>query len=250
MTTYFLNNVNTFLGMQLFDELRNDHEEDQPQNRFYVTTLNDGKAPDSANIIKTLNRVPQNVLKKRLLECDVIIYDLNNQDLEEAELAIRLIKDEELTSSKIIIAISSMMVWANTPPKMVYEWSGLNPDVSHKPEKVLKPYTEADYNMRKALPKYEGIKFLENMLLGVTNANITTHIICPGLVYGYGEELLNFHFRSAWLDDPKQLPYIGEGNNIIPTIHIADLATLISKVTQGHSDQPYIFGIDRTPAMT
>ena len=48
------------------------------------------------------------MLKKRLLECDVIIYDLNNQDLEEVELALRLIKDEELTSTKTIVAISTM----------------------------------------------------------------------------------------------------------------------------------------------
>ena len=78
-----------------------------------------------------------------------------------------------------------------------------NAETSGQPEKILAPYTEADYNMRKSLPRYEGIKFLENLLLGITNANIQTHIVCPGIVYGYGEEVLNFFFRSAWLDDPK-----------------------------------------------
>lgn len=128
----------------------------------------------------------------------MIVYDLNNQDLEEVELAIRCIKDEELSSPKTFIAISSMMVWANTPPKMIP-----NEIPDEAPEMVPAPYTEAEYSVRKALPRYEGIKSIENLLLGVANANLMVHIVCPGLIYGYGEDLLNYHFRSAWLEDPK-----------------------------------------------
>ena len=71
-------------------------------------------------------------------------------------------------------------------------------------------------------------------------------MIAAGLLYGHGENLLNFHFRSAWLEDPKSLPYIGEGNNIIPTIHVKDLASLVERIIETRPERHYIFGIDNT----
>jgi adenylate kinase len=65
---------------------------------------------------------------------------------------------------------------------------------------------------------------------------ISGHIVCPGLIYGFGEDILNFHLRSAWLGDPHQLPYIGEGDNVIPTIHVKDLVVLIELVSKGVVD--------------
>lgn len=49
-------------------------------------------------------------------------------------------------------------------------------------------------------------------------------VICAGLYYDNRELLLNEHFRSAWLEDPNELPYVGNGDNRVPTIHVQDLA--------------------------
>jgi hypothetical protein len=88
--------------------------------------------------------------------------------LEEVELVLRLIKEEELESRKIVILISSPMVWANTPQKTVKN-PEFNPDVEGSMEFVPTPYTEVDYTSRKASPRYEGYKFVENYLLSLQN---------------------------------------------------------------------------------
>lgn len=43
-------------------------------------------------------------------------------------------------------------------------------------------------------------------------------------MYGNGERAFYNHFKKAWLQAPAQLPYIGEGENRIPTIHVIDCA--------------------------
>lgn len=43
------------------------------------------------------------------------------------------------------------------------------------------------------------------------------------------------------------LPYIGEGENSVPTIHITDLARLVRRVViEDPKVHPYIFAIDKT----
>ena len=55
--------------------------------------------------------------KKVILDSDVIVYDLAHCDPMEVETAIITLKMEQLKTNKILICISSVMVWAMTPPK-------------------------------------------------------------------------------------------------------------------------------------
>lgn len=57
----------------------------------------------------------------------------------------------------------------------------------------------------------------------------------------------NLYFQSAWLQDPVSLPYLGDGENKIPTIHISDLVKLVIKIAESPCEQQYVFGIDNTP---
>jgi adenylate kinase len=57
-------------------------------------------------------------------------------------------------------------------------------------------------------------------------------IICPGIIYGCGEDTFYQLFKSAWLQDPIKLPYLAEGTNKIPTIHLKDLVRLVIKVAE------------------
>lgn len=76
-------------------------------------------------------------MAKVYLDSDVIIYDLNTCNLEEAEFAIKsktlnnllhkhftnilffiiALKMGDYKDEKILICISNVMVWSNTPPK-------------------------------------------------------------------------------------------------------------------------------------
>ncbi len=52
--------------------------------------------------------------------------------------------------------------------------------------------------------------------------------------------------KAAWLQNPTELPYLGDGENLLPTIHIEDLAKLILKVADSPPENPYILAIDNT----
>jgi adenylate kinase len=75
---------------------------------------------------------------------------------------------------------------------------------------------------------------------------LRTYIICPGFVYGCGEDFFYDYFKMAWVQKPLKLPIIGDGNNSIPTIHILDLANLIKRVVDKKPISKYILAVDRT----
>ena len=73
------------------------------------------------------------------------------------------------------------------------------------------------------------------------------HVLCSGIRYGNGERTFYDHFQKAWIQDPKELPILGEGENLVPTIHIIDLSRLVRRVViENPKEHPYIFAIDKT----
>ena len=65
-------------------------------------------------------------------------------------------------------------------------------------------------------------------------------------MYGNGERAFYNHFKKAWLQAPAQLPFIGEGENRIPTIHVIDCAWLVKRIVERKPNHFYIFAVDRT----
>jgi adenylate kinase len=41
-----------------------------------------------------------------------------------------------------------------------------------------------------------------------------------------------------------RLPYIGDGTNLLPTIHVTDLARIVKKIYETKPERKYIFAID------
>jgi len=69
------------------------------------------------------------------------------------------------------------------------------------------------------------------------NKKLKVHVLCSGLPYGNGESNDMFYefFRRAWLSLHPQLaalPIVGSGDNVIPTIHVTDLARSIQFLIQ------------------
>ena len=61
-------------------------------------------------------------------------------------------------------------------------------------------------------------------------------MICSGLPYGHGEANDVFYefFRRAWLSlhpDLASLPVIDAGDNVLPTIHVKDLARFVKHLS-------------------
>ena len=66
-----------------------------------------------------MNRAKPRLFKKYLMECEVLIYDLLNADLEEVENVVKTLKSENLEKEITVIGISSVLVWGNSKSKMI-----------------------------------------------------------------------------------------------------------------------------------
>ena len=82
------------------------------------------------------------------------------------------------------------------------------------------PFTEADFELRKETKKNKNMLDMENLVLSLKKENLKVLVVCAGILYGYGEIAFKNHFKAAWLQDPVDLPYLNDGLNKIPTIHI------------------------------
>jgi nucleoside-diphosphate-sugar epimerase len=88
------------------------------------------------------------------------------------------------------------------------------------------------------------------MALGRTNDKLRVHVVCAGFLYGNGEQNDIFYdfFRRAWVSlhpDLAALPLIGQGSNIIPTIHVTDLSSALDLIfTTGQSFSRYLHAVD------
>ena len=113
--------------------------------------------------------------------------------------------------------------------------------------KVIVYYTEKDYLKRKPALKYFEFKYIENEALNLNQkVNIKSYIICPGVIYGYGEKIFYSIFRSALLGYPIEEILLDKGRNIIPTIHMKDLVNIIAKVIEKKPLSYYILAFDQT----
>ena len=119
--------------------------------------------------------------------------------------------------------------------------------------KIIKPkifkrvgFREKDYKQRIPIDFYKHFKEYEDYLLNLKFENLSIFIICAGIPYGGCETTFNYFFKSAWLQNPIELPYYGDGTNLIPTIHIKDLARIVKRLADNKSEFPYIFAVDKT----
>ena len=54
----------------------------------------------------------------------------------------------------------------------------------------------------------------------------------------------------AWTQRPYEIPIIGEGKNLIPTIHIRDLVSIVRRIIETRPPKYYIFAVDKTKNKT
>ena len=58
---------------------------------------------------------------------------------------------------------------------------------------------------------------------GKTNKKkLASYVVCSGLTYGQEENIFHYLFKSAWHNNDLLL--FGDGKNVLPSIHILDLA--------------------------
>ena len=114
-----------------------------------------------------------------------------------------------------------------------------------KVKPVIVYYTEKDYLKRKPNHKYIEYKYVENeALLLNSKTNVKAYVLCPGIIYGYGEKFFYSFFRNAILNLPIEEIILDKGRNIIPTIHMKDLINIISKIIEKKPNSYYLLAFD------
>lgn len=291
---FFVSHLNSYAGRTLCKELKNEHLVREPHaaHTFSGTLLEGDKLesitgmPSQIEIV-TMERTQE--FRKIILASDVIIYDLLSNKYEEVDYVIKTLKTAELgEQQKTLILLSSVLTWVNTPPKFKKEGAaegegegeaegeaeeepeagaeGEQPEVDANGEPIVKKkpifYKESDYHLRVPDEGYQQMKTLETLAMSSvkTQPRLRVHVLCSGIRYGLGENRLYELFKSAWLQNPSALSYSGKGDNLIPTIHVIDLARLVRRTVQAGSGtspqdkailaKQYVFAIDRTPRAT
>ena len=94
------------------------------------------------------------------------------------------------------------------------------------------------------------------LALGKHNDKLRVHVVCSGFLYGNGEQNDIFYefFRRSWVSLHPQLsalPVIAKGQNNLPTIHVADLASALDSVLlQGADFGSYLLAVDQSKGST
>ncbi|CAD8082007.1 unnamed protein product [Paramecium sonneborni] len=236
----FIEEMNSLIGSALVEEFRNDHENDINPN---IIVGNGERLPKGATkLIKSANTTE---LGQVVLDCDIIIF---HQNYCQAEYAFKLLKYANYATPKTFVLISTPLTWSTTNLKekkqeeTAVRQSILNEDELQQFKKYDR-FTENDLLNRK-INQFERLKHLEQQVLGCEKKELKTYVITPGLVYGNGEDILYELFKTVWMTPDAELPIYGEGNNIIPMIHVNDLAIIVNKAVFLCPQDKYIFAVD------
>ncbi|XP_044231976.1 adenylate kinase 7 [Thunnus albacares] len=196
-----------------------------------VGTVSDRSEEDRPYMQEEYFQLNRDELLPKLMECDVIIYNITQHadQVEEALWAVSALHNKigNFTGQKTFILVSTVMTWACSKP--------VNFD------DLELPFTDEDFRRRRAHPNFKQHIDLEKRVvkMGKTDRSLfSTYVVASGLQYGMGEQVFHFFFKMSWLGKENEIPVFGEGNNIVPMIHINDLASVIQNVIE-HQPKPY-----------
>lgn len=132
--------------------------------------------------------------------------------------------------SQTLFAISNVMTWGKTTK---------NSKTSMQ---------ESNYKKRKCSPKFKNTKLLETMVNSAQRDGLQTFVLASGVLFGKGEEDLHHLFMEAWMAEEKDaaLPLLGDGRNVIPTIHVSDFVSICVAVLGNLPGMPYVVCVDNS----
>ncbi|XP_057700725.1 adenylate kinase 7-like isoform X2 [Corythoichthys intestinalis] len=203
----FINDIDSFVSKCIAKLLsKNTLEADGtvwPHNYRVVGTTSSDSEEHRPYLVEAYIRPKREKILQKLMECDIIIYNITQHpdQVEEARWAVTALHDKKsnFQQTKMFILISTVMTWACSEP--------INS------EEVELPFTDEDFRRRKAHP------------------NFKKHLELEKMVAKMGKTM-------SWLGQENEIPVFGDGTNIVPTIHVSDLASVIKKIIE-HQPKPY-----------
>ncbi|XP_078797239.1 adenylate kinase 7 isoform X4 [Oryzias latipes] len=234
----FINNINSFSSGHIAEFLcereaaARDHTDVQEVAALQVVgTVSERPHEDAPRALEVYFRPDREELLSKLMQCDAVIYNVSQEtgQVEEAAWAVTALHGlmGSFSGPKMFILISTVMTWASSKPV--------------DPDDPTLPFTDEIFWSRKAHPNFARHIDLEKRVakMGKTNRELfSTYVVASGLQYGMGENLFHYFFKKAWLGQEPEVSVFGDGDNIVPTIHIRDLASVIQHVIH-HRPRPY-----------
>ena len=167
-------------------------------------------------------------------QCTTFVFDIRDDPTDALE-AFNLL--ETVSTNVKLILISTLMTWALTP--------------------TTAPLTGDDFRKRKPHPDFK--RHYEAELraskLNRENPLVELYILSCGIPYGDGEDMLFELMKFAWSQQYSEsvgvhmpvrgLPLIGEGENVVPMIHVKDLAQLMISTLKGQMIDRFVMAVDK-----
>ena len=225
---------------ELEEEIKSDEKEDKNNENEEEKKSETNKENDEKNIKeehkenKDTQDSKENKSKKNMEKIKIGVrenkLDLNKKTEEEKE-NVSTIKNDE-----------------NSDEPINKTNNNIDDQVLKKEKPKIKTYyyKESEFNKRIPNSKYFYYKILETLALSKINSKLKSYVICPGFIYGCGEDIFFDYFREAWKGSLEYMPILGDGDNHIPTIHILDLIHTIKRIINLKPDINYIFACDKT----
>ncbi|KAM6912180.1 adenylate kinase 7 [Xenentodon cancila] len=144
-----------------------------------------------------------------------------------------VISSSHFSRPKMFILISTVMTWACSKPV--------------HPEDPELPLTDEIFWIRRAHPNFRRHIDLEKKVVKMgkmDRALFSTYVVASGLQFGMGEQIFQYFFKKSWLGQEHDIPVFGDGKNIVPTIHIRDLASVVQNVIQNPPAPSYLLAVD------
>ncbi|TNN15195.1 Adenylate kinase 7 [Schistosoma japonicum] len=198
------------------------------KNRFMISgTLrySDSNKPSFAKDI--LDYENRKTFLEHVLLFDVIIYDItvNPEQMKEVLWLAECLENnsEQFSSKKTFIMITNLMSWLSTRRN--------DPDDPG--------FLESEYKRRRPHPRFKEYLECEKSIFKLGKKKFVTYVLACGVFYGCGEHLFQHLFKEAW-STQNELPIYLNGDNILPTVHILDLARVIQCIIDNPPKQRYI----------
>jgi len=278
----FVYNCNSYIGKALVKELRN--AGDRGYNRIFGCQTAEGGAPTTVKRILTKDDPKKaKKMEEAIRSCGVVVFDLFNCTLKDLHFVLKALKIDPSSSpprrtgdiedaegnkkeSLTFILVSSAMVWANTNlDDIVMPAAPVDPDApppaegeegaeSAPPPGDFKAsaFNEKFFEQRAPVPgsRFEQWKEMENLVrtcFSLEGSQVKTYIVGAGVLYGDGEETFTQVFKDAWLGTQNHT-ITSPGTNLIPTVHVRDMARLVAQVCSKPEltpeTTPYFLAVD------
>lgn len=231
--TVFVHNVSGYVGSHLskrFADRNAGSQEDGEQEEWEVIgTLASASETKPHWVARTVEPTPEG-LEAAFLEADMTVLDcLNALELAEMQLA-AIPPADRIPEPKVLVGVSSVMTWTRTTID------------ESAPEE---PLTEAEYKRRRPQVNFKELLALEKLVTkSQREGALRTHVVAAGLTYGGGEGVLHPLFKRAWSGEALPLLTLGDASNLLPTIHVADLCSVVESLLPADPAKPYLVAVD------